>query len=75
MEKQKQPFNVEQRKNKRIFFYKDKEEIIENKEIDAYIENIKEDKFYGGIIEIGIFAKLHNLNIIIYKDDENDIYI
>ena len=67
MEKQKQPFNVEQRKNKRIFFYKDKEEIIENKEIDAYIENIKEDKFYGGIIEIGISAKLYNKNIFIYK--------
>ena len=26
----------------------------------------------GGIIEIGIFAKLYNKNIIIYKDDEND---
>ena len=34
--------------------------------IDVYIENIKKDNFYEGIIEISIFAKLKNINISVY---------
>ena len=48
-------------------------EIIENKKIDAYIENFKEDKFYGGIIEIGKFEKLYDKNIK-YKEDKLSLY-
>ena len=40
--------------------------------IDVYIENIKKDNFYGGIIEISIFAKLQNINISVYTIDTNN---
>ena len=43
---------------KEFFLENDKDDIIENKKIDAYIENIKEDKFKGGIIEIGKICKI-----------------
>lgn len=46
--------------------------MIKNIKIDTYIENIKIYKFYEGIIEIGIFAKVFNINIIIYKKEDGN---
>jgi len=60
------------RKNKKIFLEDINDDVIINSKIDIYIENIKKDNFYGGIIEISIFAKLQNINISVYTIDTNN---
>ena len=44
-----------------------------NTKLENYIERIKEDCFYGGIIEIGIISNYYDLNIFVYCPDNNDL--
>ena len=43
-----------------------------NTKLENFIERIKEDYFYGGIIEIGIISTYYDLNISAYCTDIND---
>ena len=36
--------------------------ILENNKIEAYIEQIKENKFFAGVVEIYIAAKIFQFN-------------
>ena len=59
---------------KEFFLEDEADEVLEDYKLNAYIENIKENFFYGGIIELSIFARYLNLNIFIYtkiNDDDN----
>ena len=53
------------------------DEIIVNIKYDNYIEEIKQDKFFAGNIEIAISSILFNLNISIYKltEQQDNEYI
>ena len=63
-----------QKESIKNFFIEDTNDpVIMNYKINNYIEKIKENYFWGGIIEISIFAKIFKTNIGIYtKNDEND---
>lgn len=51
--------------NIKEFFLEDsKDDVIINSKIDTYIEKNKIKAFYSGMIEINIFSKLQNINII-----------
>jgi len=55
--------NKKKNEIKEIFLEDEEDEVLVNYKIDVYIENIKDNSFYAGIIELGLFSKL---NIIIY---------
>jgi len=47
----------------RDFFVEDKNDpILDNNKIEAYIEQIKENKFFAGVVEIYIAAKIFQFN-------------
>ena len=52
---------------KQFFLENNTDDIIVNTKINTYIEKIKENKFYGGIIEISIFINLYKVNVSLYK--------
>jgi len=56
------------------FFIEDSNDpVIVNYKINNYIEKIKENCFWGGIIEISLFSTIFKTNISIYTlNDEND---
>ena len=55
------------------FFLEDTtDDTLVNTKLENYIERIKEDGFYGGIIEIGIISNYFYLNISVYCTDNND---
>jgi hypothetical protein len=50
------------------FFIEDKNDpILANNKIEAYIEQIKENKFLAGVVEIYIAAKIFNIIIAVYE--------
>ena len=49
----------------------ERDSIINNMKYENYIEQIKKDGFYAGNVEMGTASILLNLNISIYKLDEN----
>ena len=56
------------------FFLSDNtDETILNIKLEKYIEKIKENYFYGGIIELGIISNYYDLNISVYISDINDL--
>ena len=52
---------------KQFFSEEIADDVIINLKIEIYTETIKEDYFYGRIIEIGLFSDLYNINIYVYK--------
>ena len=55
------------------FFFEDTaDDTLVNTKLENYIERIKEDCFYGGIIEIGIISNYYDINISVYCTDNND---
>ena len=55
------------------FFIEDaKDGVIINIRIENYIEKIQEDAFYRGIIEIGLVTINQNINISVYKSDNEE---
>ena len=52
------------------------DDIIVNRKYDNYIEEIKQDGFYAGNIELAITYILFNLNISVYRllNDQDTIY-
>jgi len=59
---------------KEFFFQQEDDPILVNQKLDGYIEKIKENKFFAGIIEINMAAKIFNLNIAIYELINNNTY-
>ena len=57
---------------KPFFFEGTADDTLVNTKLENYIERIKEDCFYGGIIEIGIISNYYDLNISVYCTDNND---
>ena len=59
----------------REFFFEQKDApILVNQKIDCYIEKIWKNKFFEGIIEINMVAKICNINIAIYEIINNNTY-
>ena len=48
------------------------DEVLGSLELNAYIENIKKDGEYAGIIELSIASKIFSINIYVYIDKNND---
>ena len=56
------------------FFLSDNtDDTILNIKLENYIEKIKENYFYGGIIEMGIISNYYDLNISVYISDNNNL--
>ena len=50
------------------FFYTDQADtILVNNKIDGYVDKIKEDGFFAGIIELYLEVKILNINIAVYE--------
>ena len=54
------------KRNLNHFFIDTTHDTLLNTKLENYIERIKDDGFYGGIIEIGIISNDSNLNIAVY---------
>ena len=52
------------------------DEVLGSLELNAYIENIKKDGEYAGIIELSIASKIFSINIYVYieKNNDNEFY-
>ena len=50
------------------------DEILADAKLENYIEKIKNDSFYAGIIELSLAAKIFYKTIIVYSNEENNDY-
>ena len=50
------------------------DEILADAKLENYIEKIKSDSFYAGIIELSLAAKIFYKTIIVYSNEENNDY-
>ena len=57
------------------FFYTDQADpILANNKIDGYVDKIKEDGFFAGIIELYLSVKILNINIAVYERNNTTEY-